>query len=147
MLRIVFCIIDTTESVCLVDGWQALNPVRNHTAAKVQRSLKYLLVLANGGRDSPRPKQIAEGNVRNLQRSSEAWATLGWIQLQLGDPASAEKSLANAAQLGPPFRDAVYYLWQFKKAQGDAQAPELLQKAFAETAGHDFFSTPDPLIA
>ncbi len=128
------------------DAQKMLSPLHQQNPATFVISNQLALVLCQNPDESLRARamQIAEGNVRNLQRSSEAWATLGWVQLQLGDPASAEKSLANAAQLGPLSRDTVYYLWQLKKAEGDAKAAELLQKAFAETAGPDFFSAAAP---
>jgi tetratricopeptide (TPR) repeat protein len=124
------------------DAQKILSPLHQQNPTTFVISNQLALVLSQTADETLRARalQIAEGNVRNLQRSSEAWATLGWIQLQLGDPSTAEKSLANASQLGPLSRDSVYYLWQLKKAQGDTQAAELLQKAFGETSGPDFFT-------
>ncbi len=91
-----------------------------------------------------RSLQIAEVNTRNLPKSSEAWATLGWIQLQLGDRSTAEQSLANATQLGPMSRDTLYYLWQFKRTTDDTKATELLDKAFRDAKGPNYFARPTP---
>jgi tetratricopeptide (TPR) repeat protein len=86
-----------------------------------------------------RALQIAEVNVRNQSQSSEAWGTLGWVQLQLGDLAMAEKSLANAAQLGPLSRDTIYYILQLKRAVGDTEAVKVLEKAFEQAKGPNYF--------
>ena len=128
------------------DAQGILSPLHQQHPTTFVISNQLALVLSQTTDETLRARalQIAEGNVRNLPRSSEAWATLGWIQLQLGDPATAEKSLTNAAQLGPLSRDTVYYLWQLKKTQVDAQATELLQKAFGETSGPDFFIGANP---
>ncbi|MFN9719911.1 MAG: hypothetical protein ACK58L_14520 [Planctomycetota bacterium] len=124
------------------DARKILSPLHQQNPTTFVISNQLALVLSRNDDESLRARalQIAEGNVRNLQRSSDAWATLGWIQFQLGDPGTAEKSIANAAQLGPLNRDTVYYLLQLKKAQGDAQAVELLEKAFADTPGPVFFT-------
>lgn len=124
------------------DAHKVLSPLHQQNPATFVISNQLALVLCQNSDESLRARalQIAEGNVRNLQRSGEAWATLGWVQFQLGDLTTAEKSLSNTAQLGPLTRDSVYYLWQLKKAQGDTQAAELLQKAFEETPGPDFFT-------
>jgi Flp pilus assembly protein TadD len=99
------------------------------------------LVLCENADESLRARalQLAEGNVRNQSQSSEAWATLGWIQLQLGDRALAEKSLANAAQLGPLSRDTIYYILQLKRAAGDTNAATLLEKALEQAKGPNYF--------
>lgn len=99
------------------------------------------LVLCESNDESLRARalQIAEGNVRNFSQSSEAWGTLGWVQLQLGDRVTAEKSLANAAQLGPLSRDTLYYIWQLKLAAGDKEA-STLEKALEQATGPNYFS-------
>jgi len=100
------------------------------------------LVLAESDDESLRARalQIAEGNVRNQSQSSEAWGTLGWVQFQLGDRALAEKSLANAAQLGPFSRDTIYYVLQLKRAAGDTNAATILEKALAQAKGPNYFA-------
>ena len=99
------------------------------------------LVLSESDDESLRARalQIAEGNVRNQSQSSEAWATLGWVQFRLGDRAMAEKSLANAAQLGPLSRDTVYYILQLKRAASDTEAVKVLEKALEQTKGPNYF--------
>ena len=99
------------------------------------------IVLCESADESLRARslQLAEGNVRSHSQSSEAWATLGWVQFRLGDSISAERSYANSAQLGPMSRDTLYYIWQLKQVAGDLSAAALLEKAFLEARGPNYF--------
>lgn len=118
-----------------------LSALHRQDASRFVIANQLALVLCESTDESLRARalQIAEGNVRNQSQSSEAWATLGWVQLQLGDRTLAEKSLANAAQLGPLSRDTVYYVWQLKRAAGDNDAATLLEKAFEQAKGPNYF--------
>lgn len=129
----------------LADAQQILSPLHQQNPTSFVIGNQLALVLCQSTDESLRARslQIAESNARNLPKSAEAWATLGWIQLQLGDRATAEKSLANAAQLGPMSRDTLYYLWQFKRATDDAEATTLLEKAFREAKGPNYFAEPE----
>lgn len=100
------------------------------------------LVLCESKDESSRSKavQIAENNVRSQSKSSEAWATLGWVKFRFGDLKAAESSLANASQLGPLKRDGVYYALQLKRAAGDDKAVAILEKALEQASGPDYFT-------
>ena len=130
----------------LADAQKILSPLHQQNPNSFVIGNQLALALCHSTDESLRARslQIAETNTRNLPKSAEAWATLGWIQLQLGDRTMAEKSLANAAQLGPMSRDTLYYLWQFKRATDDAEATKLLEKAFREAKGPNYFAPPEP---
>lgn len=123
------------------DAQAVLSALHRQDPTKFVIGNQLALVLCESPDESLRARalQIAEGNVRNSSQSSEAWATLGWIQFKLGDRATAERSFANAAQLGPLSRDTIYYILQLKRAVGDINAATILEKAFLEAKGPKFF--------
>jgi tetratricopeptide (TPR) repeat protein len=112
---------------------------KNPTNFSVSNQLALVLCQTEDESLRGRALQIAEGNARNLPRSSEAWGTLGWVQLQLGDVKSAEQSLLNASKLGPLTRDTLQYLRRLKEIVGDQPAIEVLNRALSEVKGPDFF--------
>lgn len=121
-----------------------LSALHRQDPAKFVIANQLALVLCESNDESLRGRalQIAEGNVRNQSQSSEAWGTLGWVQFQLGDRVASEKSLANAAQLGPLSRDTLYYVLQLKRAAGDTNTAAVLEKAFAQAKGPNYFAKP-----
>lgn len=86
-----------------------------------------------------RALQIARTNVSNHPQASEAWATLGWIQLRHGDAKSAGESLINACRGGSISRDTAYYIAVLGDKLG--QNTPLIQqmKAAAIEASGPFF--------
>ena len=130
----------------LPEAQKILSALHQQNTSAFVISNQLALVLCQNTDESLRARalQIAEGNVRNLPSASEAWGTLGWVQLQLGDRGTAEKSLANAVQLGPLSRDTLHYLRSLKRAAGDTRAADLLDKAFREAKGPNYFAPPAP---
>ncbi len=128
----------------LLDAQKILSGLHQQNASNFVISNQLALVLVQNPDEAMRARalQIASANSRNFARSSEAWATLGWIQFRLGDRSAAEQSLATASQLGPFSRDTLHYLRELKQSVGDKQAVELLDKACAEAKGPDYFA-PD----
>lgn len=85
-----------------------------------------------------RALQIAEANCRNHSQQPEAWSTLGWVQYQLGDLASAEKNLANAMQNGVISRDTAWYMSKVKRKLNQPGIADQLREASANAKGPKF---------
>lgn len=124
------------------DAQEVLSTLHRQDPSKFVVGNQLAIVLCESSDESLRARslQLAEGNVRSFSQSSEAWATLGWVQFRLGDSTSAERSFANSAQLGPMSRDTLYYIWQLKRVAGDLNAATLLEKAFLEAKGPNYFA-------
>jgi tetratricopeptide (TPR) repeat protein len=89
-----------------------------------------------------RALQITESMVRNTPKSADAWATLGWVQLRLGDVIAAEASLGQSLKLGNPSRDTLHYLAQMKRLSGRTDEAESLDRLYESAKGPKFFLTP-----
>ncbi|TWU46123.1 Tetratricopeptide repeat protein [Rubripirellula tenax] len=87
-----------------------------------------------------RALQIAESTVRNAPKSADGWATLGWVQLRLGDTVTAETSLLQSLKLGKPSRDTLYFLGKLKRATGNPKDAEMFEQMFAASNGPNLFS-------
>lgn len=87
-----------------------------------------------------RALQIAQLNVRNQPQSAEAWSTLGWIQLRLGDLATAEECLLNSLRSGQASRDTAYYLANLYQATGREGQAEELRAKLAQASGPFFYN-------
>ncbi len=86
-----------------------------------------------------RALQIADAAVRNSPNSAEAWATLGWVRLRLGDRSGADTSLVQALQLGKPSRDTLHYLAEFKRISGDVEGAKEIARLYREAKGPQFY--------
>lgn len=126
----------------LADAQSVFGRLHRDDPSNLAISNQLALVLVQSDDESLRSRalQIAQANVRNQDKSAELWATLGWVQLRLGDRRAAEHSLAMATKLGPLTRDTLYYLREFKRTVGDTSSAEAVDKALAEATGPDFFT-------
>ncbi len=115
---------------------------KNPTVFAIGNHLALVLVQSEDETLRARALQLAEGNVRNNNQAAEAWATLGWVQFQLGDRAAAENSLGNATQSGQLSRDMVYYLAKIKEVAGDKTTAATLIEAFEKANGPNYFTLP-----
>jgi tetratricopeptide (TPR) repeat protein len=99
------------------------------------------LVLIESEQESLRGRalQIAEVNTRNNTGTSDAWATLGYIQFRLGDLAAAEKSLATSVQNGKLSRDAAFYLAKIKQSLGNKEEAKKLYDTAMSLPGPVFY--------
>jgi len=77
-----------------------------------------------------RAEQLAEVNVRQYQRSAEAYATLGWIYLKLGRLEQAERALAVASNSGQVSPDTAFYLAKLlQKREKYKEGYDVIKKA------------------
>ncbi len=86
-----------------------------------------------------RASQLAMLNVRSSPTDAEAWATLGWIQLRLGDIAAAEESLRTSTRSGRASRDTAYYLSRLYEAKGQPLEAAELRKTIEQATGPYFY--------
>lgn len=89
--------------------------------------------------------QIAESNVRNNSNLAEAWSTLGWIQLRLGDVALARESLSRAASAGTLSRDTACYLAELHQQLGSTAEAQQLFAAARTSSGPLFRQLAEPI--
>jgi Tfp pilus assembly protein PilF len=81
-----------------------------------------------------RALKLAESNMQQNQKSSDAAATLGWIYYRLGRLDDAERFLNGAAQAGNISLDTAYFLAKLSADRGKLdQAKALLQSALKGT--------------
>lgn len=85
-----------------------------------------------------RALQIAEANVRNNERSTEAWSTLGWIQFKLGDVSSAQQNMARGMSSGVVSRDTAWQMAQLHKQLGHQADADKLFSASRSSTGPFF---------
>ena len=112
------------------------------TSFAISNHLALVLIENSDEATRARAQQIAEANVRNNQTSAEAWATLGWIQLKLGDLAFAEQSLQMSCRSGVISRDTAHYLATLQDIKGQTQTAAGIRNSLAEASGPFFYSAP-----
>ncbi|TWU48543.1 Tetratricopeptide repeat protein [Rubripirellula tenax] len=124
------------------DAMTILSKLHQERPDSVAAAMQLAVVLVDRQDESMRARamQIAESVVRNLPSSSDAWATLGWVQLRLGDTAAADKSLAESLKLSKPSRDTLYYMAEFKRAMGKTDDANALMQLYDTAAGPRFFA-------
>ncbi|TWU47711.1 tetratricopeptide repeat protein [Rubripirellula reticaptiva] len=111
------------------------------SAVAVSSHLASILVDRQDEAMRARALQIAESAVRNSPNSADAWATLGWVRLRLGDYEAADKSLMQSLKLGKPSRDTLHYLAEINRAAGKTQEAETLDRLYETAKGPKFFAT------
>lgn len=107
----------------------------------ISNQLALVLIESDSEADRGRALQIAEANVRNNQQLAEAWSTLGWIQLRLGDTAAAQKSLALATQAGQITRDTAHFIAELQEAAGEPLAALEFRDAATKAKGPSFYTS------
>ncbi len=104
----------------------------------ISNQLCLVLIESADGSDHARALELALANVEANRANSEAWSTLGWIQLNMNQIDAARESLAVASQAGQVSRDTAYFLSQLRLKLGESEASQaLLQQA--EQADGPFF--------
>ncbi len=108
------------------------------------RNVMALALTMNDTMDSNnKAYEVALENSRKFPGISEAFATLGWTQLQTGQLEAAELSFSQAVRSGVISRDGAYFLSQFHSRKGNSEEAE----NFAEAArsGNGLFYFADEL--
>ncbi len=120
-----------------------LSKMHQESPAEFNISNQLALVLIESSQETARGRalQIAESNVRNHQQQAEAWSTLGWIQLRLGDISAAQKSLALATRSGQVSRDTAHFIAELQQTSGDTIAALEFRDAAAKAKGPSFYAS------
>lgn len=123
------------------EAQELLSKLHQESPAEFSISNQLALVLIESSQETARGRalQIAESNVRNHQQQAEAWSTLGWIQLRLGDIAAAQKSLALATRSGQVSRDTAHFVAELQETAGDTIAALEFRDAAAKAKGPSFY--------
>ncbi|MEZ6077790.1 MAG: hypothetical protein R3C56_19595 [Pirellulaceae bacterium] len=111
------------------------------TDFNVSNQLALVLIESNEEANRGRALQIAEANVRNHRNQKEAWSTLGWIHLRLGDVAKAQETLALAARSRSISRDTAYFIAKLKEATGDSASAAKFHKAATQASGPNYYGS------
>ena len=125
------------------EAQDVLSTLHQQHATAFMISNQLALVLIESGEEANRGRalQIAEANVRNYRNQAEAWSTLGWIQLRLGDVAKAQETLAVAARPGAISRDTAYFIAKLKEATGDSAGAAEFYKVAAKMDGPIYYGS------
>lgn len=109
-------------------------------ALPIANQLALVLIESNETKDQQKALEIATENKNRASGNPEIWATLGWVQFNVGQFDDAEKSLAIASSTGNVSRDTAFYIAQLKKHLGQTdEASQLLKKA-KESKGPFFYA-------
>ncbi|MGB7325623.1 MAG: tetratricopeptide repeat protein [Rubripirellula sp.] len=111
------------------------------SAVAVSSHLASILVDREDEAMRARALQIAESAVRNSPNSADAWASLGWVRLRLGDQEAADKSLRQSLKLGKPSRDTLHYLAEINRVAGKTEEADTLDRLYEAAKGPKFFDT------
>lgn len=125
------------------DAQSILSELHQQQPAAFAVSNQLALVLIESTDETARGRalQIAEANVRNHQQLAEAWSTLGWVQLRLGDTAAAQKSLALATQSGQVTRDTAHFIAELQEVAGEPLAALEFRNAATQAKGPSFYTS------
>lgn len=123
------------------EAQELLSKLHQESPAEFSISNQLALVLIESSQETARGRalQIAESNVRNHQQQAEAWSTLGWIQLRLGDIAAAQKSLTLATRSGQVSRDTAHFIAELQETAGESLAALEFRQAAEKANGPSFY--------
>lgn len=109
-------------------------------ALPIANQLALVLVESGLQEDKQRALEIATENKERTPGNPEVWATLGWVQFNLGQYEESEKSLAVASSTGNVSRDTAFYIASLKEALGQADEAQQLLKKAKESKGPFFYA-------
>ena len=81
--------------------------------------LALVLIESDDAEQRTKALKLAERATRKAPANAEAWATLGWVHLQLGNVQQAQQSLDKAVRGGKLSRDAAFYLGALNSKLGN----------------------------
>lgn len=107
----------------------------------IANQLALVLIESSSRKDKERALELAEANQASYSGNPEVWATLGWIQFNLGMLEEAERSFAVASSTGNVNRDTAFFIAQLKLKQGKNEEAEALLKQTRESTGPFFYAS------
>lgn len=104
--------------------------------------LSLVLVESDVEAERVRAMQLARNGVRNHPQLAEAWATLGWIQLRMGDLKSAAASLEKAMSGGTLNSETAAYVSHLMHMRGDRSKAAQYSSIAGRLPGPHFTKLP-----
>jgi tetratricopeptide (TPR) repeat protein len=128
------------------DARGALNELHSRKPADfaVNNHLALVLIESGNGELEGRALQLALDNLGRSKQSSEAWATVAWIQFRTKKLSEAHTSISKALEAGPPTRDTLHYAIAIANAFGDLKSVAVFSQALLSASGPDFFAHRHP---
>ena len=102
--------------------------------------LALVLIASEDKQQRLRALETAEKTTAKTPGNPEAWATLGWVQLELGKVDEAQQSLTKVLKAGKLSRDAAFYLAELHRRRGNFSKALEFYSAAKNANGPFFYS-------